>query len=270
MRNLRIEIKIVLILTILLFVIGIFNILEKCKMVEFQEEISENITNEFALIQGYQEVYQQEILQEILEMKQNISSMQEPKDVISEISLSENQLISKSSEVESIQHKGNKFKVGEICEIPDISTSVKLFTDYRVYDLWYTPHYRLQKASYTDSQGLRRFNNDYIVALGSYYSVNIGDRFEVTLDNGKKFTVIFGDGKWDTDCDSKNMYTPVKDYNGNKAANLLEFIIDENVLDEKIYRYGDLNFLDNFTGEIVKIVYLGRDNSEDWNTYETK
>lgn len=156
------------------------------------------------------------------------------------------------------------------CELPEISTNVKLFTDYRAYNLWYTPHYRLQQKAWTDEQGLRRFNDDYIVALGSFYSVNIGDRFEVTLDTGRIFTVILGDGKADIDCDSRNMYTPCLDYNGEKSANMLEFIIDENVLDEEVYNYGSLDKLEGFEGDVVKMVYLGRDDSADWNTYEVK
>ncbi len=121
------------------------------------------------------------------------------------------------------------------CELPAISTHVKFFTDYRCYNLWYTPHYRLQQSAWTDEQGLRRFKDDYIVALGSFYSIEIGDRFEITLASGKIFTVILGDGKSDEDCDSKNMYTPCIDYEGNTVANLLEFIIDEKALSSEVY-----------------------------------
>lgn len=155
------------------------------------------------------------------------------------------------------------------CELPVISTNIKLFTDYRAYNLWYTPHYRLQQVAWTDNYGLRRFNNDYIVALGSYYSVKIGDRFEITLTNGNIFTVIFGDGKADIDCDSKCMYTPCFDYNGNQVANLLEFIIDEAKLPKDVYEYGSIDKLEEFSGDIVKMVYIGRDDSADWDTYET-
>ena len=154
------------------------------------------------------------------------------------------------------------------CELPEISTHVKFFTDYRCYSLWYTPHYRLQQSAWTDEQGLRRYNDDYIVALGSFYSTDIGDRFKIILDTGKTFTVILGDGKVDADCDSKNMYTPCIDYGGNAAANLIEFVIDESVLASEVYRYGSLDYLEDFKGNIVEMVYLGRDESQDWDTYE--
>ncbi len=154
------------------------------------------------------------------------------------------------------------------CELPEISTHVKFFTDYRCYSLWSTPHYRLQQSAWTDEQGLRRYNDDYIVALGSFYSTDIGDRFKIILDTGKTFTVILGDGKVDADCDSKNMYTPCIDYGGNAAANLIEFVIDESVLASEVYRYGSLDYLEDFKGNIVEMVYLGRDESQDWDTYE--
>lgn len=170
----------------------------------------------------------------------------------------------------SITEKTNEEQRMKECELPDIFTNVKFFTDYRSYNLWYTPHYRLQQQAWTDVQGLRRFGEDYIVALGSFYSVSIGDRFEVTLDSGRTFTVIFGDGKVDEDCDSRNMYTPCYDIDGNKAANLLEFIIDDDILPKEIYDYGSLDILAGFKGNVIKMVYLGRDDSADWDTYETK
>lgn len=152
-------------------------------------------------------------------------------------------------------------------ELPSISTEAKLFTDYRFLNLQWTPHYRLQQRAYTDSNGLRRFNDDYMVAMGSFYSTSIGDRFKVTLESGIEFTVILADAKWDSDCDERNMYMPYTNYNGETVGNLLEFIIDKDVLDYKIYAYGDLNIMDKFKGSITKLEYLGRDTSGDWDSY---
>lgn len=153
-------------------------------------------------------------------------------------------------------------------ELPqNVSTESKLFTDYRFYNIDGTPHKRLQERAWTDENGLRRFNNDYIVAMGSFYSTSIGDRFKVFLDTGKSFTVIFGDGKWDADCDERHMYTPIVNYDGEVVANLLEFIIDSDVLDPDVYEYGSLERMNNFKGDIEAIYYLGRDDSADWDTY---
>lgn len=162
------------------------------------------------------------------------------------------------------------FEIGETVPLPTLPTNIKNYTDYRHYNLWYTPHYRLQQVAYTDENGLRRFNDDYIVALGKFYSESIGDRFKVTLDTGREFTVIFGDGKAPIDCDENNMYTPCRNYDGERCANVLEFIIDSGVMAKEVYAYGSIDCIEEFKGNIAKMEYLGRDNSADWDTYETR
>lgn len=163
-----------------------------------------------------------------------------------------------------------KFEVGEEVPLPTLPTNIKSCTDYRCYGLWYTPHYRLQQASRTDENGLRRFNDDYIVAMGAFYTTSIGDRFKVTLDSGNVFTVILGDGKAPIDCDKTNMYAPCFNYEGELCANVLEFIIDSDVMPKSVYSYGSIDCLDKFKGNIIKMEYLGRDTSADWDTYEIK
>lgn len=179
--------------------------------------------------------------------------------------------ISTAIEPDTSTVTGNaKFAVGETVPIPTLPTHVKLCTDYRCYNLWYTPHYRLQQAAYTDENGLRRYGEDYIVGLGKFYSESIGDRFKVTLDTGNEFTIILGDGKAPCDCDDNNMYTPCKNYSGEDCANVLEFIMDSDAMADAVYAYGSIDCLDEFKGNIVKMEYLGRDNSADWDTYETR
>ena len=64
------------------------------------------------------------------------------------------------------------------------------------------------------------------------------------------------------------MFTPCFNYEGEYCANILEFIIDKDVMYDKCYQYGSLDYHDEFKGNIVKMVYLGRDNGGDWTTYE--
>lgn len=64
------------------------------------------------------------------------------------------------------------------------------------------------------------------------------------------------------------MYTPCKDYDGNEAANLLEFIVDKDVLDSDVYEYGSIEKLSGFEGNIAEMVYLGRDTSQNWDLYD--
>ena len=78
---------------------------------------------------------------------------------------------------------------------------------------------------------------------------------------------MLADGKWDSDCDENNMYTPCVDYNGEYAGNLLEFIMDKYSVSDEMYAYGSLDYYEEFKGSVSKMVYLGRDTSEDWDTY---
>ena len=142
--------------------------------------------------------------------------------------------------------------------LPDIDTSTKLFTDYSWYNVSGTPQKALQQLCYTDNMGLRRYGSDYIVAMGSFYSTDIGDRFLVELETGAVFTVVLGDGKADIDTDVANMYSPCINYDGEIVGNLLEFIVDDDMLPRKVYSYGSLDYYDIFKGSVVRIEYIGR------------
>lgn len=164
-------------------------------------------------------------------------------------------------------HNGEN-SIREEVSLPSIPTNIKSFTDYRVYNIEGTPHYRLQNQCYTDQLGLRRFGEDYCVAVGSYYSTDIGDRFEVILDTGFTFTAIVSDTKADYDTDEKHMYTPCVNYNGEDSGNLLEFIVDIELISKEMYAYGSVDYHSQFKGNIVSMFYLGRDQSGDWTSYE--
>lgn len=161
----------------------------------------------------------------------------------------------------------SKFAIGEEVPLPNLPTNIKFCTDYRFYNIAGTPHNRMQNVCYTDEYGIRKYNDDYCVGLGSFYSTQVGDRFEITLDTGEVFTVILADGKADCDTDISNMYTPCVNYDNEEAANVLEFIIDRYAVDDKMYEYGSLDYYDKFKGNITTMIYLGRDNSNDWDSY---
>lgn len=174
----------------------------------------------------------------------------------------------KKIETLSLNTYQGQWEIGQEIELPDLPTNVKFYTDYRSYGIPGTPHNRIQKLSYTDDLGCRRYNDDYCVALGSYYSSNIGDRFEVTLESGNVFTVILSDSKADCHTDGSNRYTPCTNYDGEACASVLEFIIDSNVASKKMCSYGSLDYYDLFKGNISQMVYLGRDDTYDWDLYE--
>lgn len=157
--------------------------------------------------------------------------------------------------------------VGQDMELPDLPTDRKVCTNYTVYGIGGTPHNRMQLAAWTDEQGCRRYGDYYIVGLGSAYANRIGETFEVELDTGVTFKIITGDMKADCDTDPTNRYCPCINYDGEQCANILEFIIDRDVLDPKAYAWGGVDWYDNFKGNIVRMTYLGRDESADWDSY---
>ena len=138
-------------------------------------------------------------------------------------------------------------------DIPDYDTSFKTYMDYRKITDKSSAQYMLQMEAYTDDIGLRKYEDHYIVAMGTYYSNNVGDTFKITLDNEKSFNVIIGDIKADCHTDS-HMYSPVYDNKGNLiSANVIEFIVDTKKLDRSVKRMGTVGAYDDFKGNIVKI-----------------
>ena len=139
-------------------------------------------------------------------------------------------------------------------DIPDYDTAFKTYMDYRKITDKTSAQYMLQMEAYTDDMGLRKYEDHYVVAMGTYYSDNVGDTFKITLDNDYSFNVIIGDIKADCHTDSKNMYSPVYDENGNfVSANVIEFIVDTKKLDRSVKKLGTIEAYDDFKGNIVKI-----------------
>lgn len=158
-------------------------------------------------------------------------------------------------------------EIGQNVSLPNLPTDRKVCTNYTVYGIKGTPHNRMQLAAYTDVLGCRRYGEYYIVGLGSAYADRIGETFEVELETGVIFKIITGDMKADCDTDETNRYCPCMNYNGGLCANILEFIVDKSIMDKAAYRWGGVDYYDKFKGNIVRMTYLGRDTSADWDTY---
>lgn len=157
--------------------------------------------------------------------------------------------------------------VGQNMELPDLPTDRKVCTDYRFYNIPGTPHNRMQLAAHTDDIGCRRYGEFYIVGLGSAYANRIGETFEVELETGVVFKIITGDMKPDDDTDATNRFEACYNYDGEYCANVLEFIMDKEIFDIKAYQWGGVDWYENFKGNIVRMTYLGRDESADWDSY---
>ncbi|MCL2507977.1 MAG: hypothetical protein FWF05_02240 [Oscillospiraceae bacterium] len=132
-------------------------------------------------------------------------------------------------------------------EIPQGDTSFKTYTYYTSLNR-NSAQWKLQQEAYTDENGLRKMGGDYMVALGSYYSGTLGERFLVTLDGGETFTVVVCDFKSDRHTDSANQYSPVN----AQMKNVVEFYVDKN-LDSAAKRMGDVSYIEGFKGNITAI-----------------
>ena len=139
-------------------------------------------------------------------------------------------------------------------EIPDCDTSFKAYMDYSCITDDTTIQWELQQKAYTNEYGLRKIGTDYCVAVGSYYSETVGERFKITLDSDNEFTVIISDLKKDEHTDSSNRYSPVYDENGEfYSANVLEFVVDTKQLHSMVITLGTVSYYDEFKGNIVSI-----------------
>lgn len=127
----------------------------------------------------------------------------------------------------------------------DADGSFKTYMDYKKITNKSSRQWHLQQLAYTDSEGFRKFNDNYLVAVGTYYADEVGKEFRVTLDSGIVFHAMVGDIKQDIHTDANNQYVTI---NGN----ILEFIVDVDKLDELTRKLGDVSN-SGLEGSIIKI-----------------
>lgn len=142
----------------------------------------------------------------------------------------------------------------ELLDIPTCNTEFKTYMDYRTITDKTSAQYELQQSAWTDDDGFRRINDDYIVAMGTYYSETIGDRFKITFDTDNEITVTIGDIKQDIHTDYFRQYTPMYDENGIFfSGNVLEFVVDTKVLPDLPRRLGTVSSFKYLKGNIKSI-----------------
>ena len=124
----------------------------------------------------------------------------------------------------------------------------KSYTDYKCLSKS-SPQWKLQEQAYTDENGLRKIGDAYLVALGSYYGVELGTEYVVTLSNGNSFNIIL--------CDVKNdIHTD--DLNRECLANgsVLEFYVESSALPQIVKLMGTIGSIDFFNGSVVSITKI--------------
>lgn len=134
--------------------------------------------------------------------------------------------------------------------VPNIYTGFKSWMPYTAITNRYSAQYKLQHSqAYTDENGLRKVGEDYCVAMGTYYSSIIGDRFKITLETGNSFTVIISDIKSNAHTDSSHRYTIHNNC-------MIEFLVDKNKIPACIQTSGNVGSLSFFSGTIIKVEKL--------------
>lgn len=103
---------------------------------------------------------------------------------------------------------------------------------------WY-----LQQLANTDNLGFRRFNEYYLVSMGTFYAKNIGQTFQIEFEE-RIIMVMIGDVKRNIDT-IQEMYC-------RENGSIVEFIIDETVMSPDILYKGDVSSL-GLWGKVISI-----------------
>ena len=135
---------------------------------------------------------------------------------------------------------------------PNISGKFKSYTNYKLLNHNSPQWQKIQcnENAYTDKNGLRKVDEYYCVAMGSYYSQTLGDVFEIETEGGS-FKIIICDFKSDKHTDTNNQYTL-------SNGCMVEFYVDTQLLNKTAKQMGDISYADkNFKGEIIAVNKLG-------------
>ena len=111
----------------------------------------------------------------------------------------------------------------------------KSWMDYGTITMDGSKQKRLQSEyAYTGNYGIRQIDGRYCVAIGSYFTTEVGTYFDLILENGEVIPCILADRKDDSDTDSDNIFT-----SDNGCAT--EFVVDEEALKYSALNNGDIS-----------------------------
>lgn len=130
-------------------------------------------------------------------------------------------------------------------DVPN-NNGMKSYMDYRAITSVESNQYKLQQIANTDEDGIRKVNDRYCIAVGSYYTTNIGQYIDVELENGSIIYGILADCKDDKHTDSKNQIH-IND------GSVIEFVVDTNYLDVMAMKMGDISYINNWNSKVVNI-----------------
>lgn len=129
------------------------------------------------------------------------------------------------------------------------TSGLKSYMPYKAITSTGSPQYKLQQQAYTGTHGIRQVDGRYCVALGSFYTSKIGQKFDLVLENGTVIPCILADQKADKDTDGNNQITS---HNGCMS----EFVVDSQALDRNAKRMGDISYCEQTWKSPVKQIIL--------------
>lgn len=132
------------------------------------------------------------------------------------------------------------------------------FKSYMPYNFFSTSskQYDLQQYAYTDKNGLRKIDDRYVIAVGTYYfddmSTSIGTYIDLVLENGEIIPCVVGDIKADIHTDSNNIIT----LQNNCVS---EFIVSLDDLHSVAKQVGDVSYIEEtWMSPVDKIIVYER------------
>ena len=121
---------------------------------------------------------------------------------------------------------------------------IKSYMDYGCIKTW--KQHDLQQIAYTGQYGIRQVNGRYCIAVGSYFTTEIGTYIDLVLENGEIIPCILSDCKDDEDTDINNIIT--------HDGSLAEFVVDTDFLSKTVKYTGDVsNATENWKSKIIEV-----------------
>ena len=128
--------------------------------------------------------------------------------------------------------------------VPVVS-NFKTYMDYRAITNKSSQQWQLQKLAYTDSNGLRKVDDRFLIAVGSYFTRNIGQKVDVQLGDGTVLPCIVGDAKADGDT--------INGHSTGRHNDAIEFIVDQRGLHSVARERGDISYISGFSGNVTSL-----------------
>lgn len=125
----------------------------------------------------------------------------------------------------------------------------KSYESYKVITSKNSPHYKLQNQyAVTGPEGIRKVDDRFCIAVGSYFTTTIGQYIDIVLANGTIIPCILGDQKSDAHTDEQHIAH-------STDGSIVEFIVDLDVLNELPRKMGNISYVySEWQSPVVQVI----------------